>query len=123
MSEDSHNGKQKEISFDFIKTPQFREIHVDGAWGGVTPKGLIQMAIYNERLPVPQQTTFVLLEDGLGDELTEVRRGRKAIIRNVEADLLMDMQTAESMRDWLDQNIAQLKERLQQIEDSKGTAT
>lgn len=110
------NGAPNEVAFDYIKTPDYREIHVDGAWGGLTPRGYIQMAIYNERLPIPQQTVFELKDAQLGNEIKEKRRGRQAIIRNVEVDLIMDLQTAESMRDWLNQHIGKLKEKLAELE-------
>lgn len=120
VSDQPANGAPDEIAFDYIKTPDYREVHVDGAWGGLTPRGYIQMAIYNERLPIPQQTTFALKDNQLGDEVKEKRRTRQAIIRNVEVDLIMDLNTAESMRDWLDQHIQRLKERIMEAEGAGG---
>lgn len=117
VSDKSTNGAPKEVAFDYIKTPDYREIHVDGAWGGLTPRGYIQMAFYNERLPIPQQTTFELKDNQIGGEVKEKRRTRQAIIRNVEVDLIMDLNTAESIRDWLNQHIEKLKERLAEAGD------
>lgn len=121
VSDKPNNGAPNEVVFDYIKTPDYREIHADGAWGGLTPRGYIQMAIYNERLPIPQQTTFELKDNQVGNEVKEKRRTRQAIIRNVEVDLIMDLNTAESMRDWLDQHIQRLKERIMEAEGAGGS--
>ena len=70
---DSGNGDANVIRFHFIKAEQFRNIHVDGAHGGVTPKGLIQVAIYNERVPIPREVVHTVSEDGhLGDDVRRV---------------------------------------------------
>ncbi len=75
------------------------------------------MACYSERLPIPQQTTFGLKDGQVGDEIEEKRRTRKAIIRNVEVDLIMNLETAEIIKEWLGRHIDNLKERLAEIEE------
>ena len=50
------NGHQEhEVAFDFIKSEYFRVIHADGALGGPTPQGLVHMAFYSERPPIPRR--------------------------------------------------------------------
>jgi hypothetical protein len=96
------------ISFEFIKGTYFRVIHVDGAWGGLTPQGKMSIAVYSERLPIPQKTVQSLLPDGsLGPELTEERVSRQGIIRELEADLIMDISTARILHAWLGEKIDQ----------------
>jgi hypothetical protein len=101
-----------ELSFDFIKSNYFRVICVDGAFGGVSPTGRgIHMAVYSERRPLPRKTVHSLEEDGsLGDELRDKRETRTALVREVEADLVMDLLTATAVRDWLNEKIIQLAE-------------
>ena len=90
------------ISFHYIKSNLFRVIRVDGAVGGVNPKGIIQAALYSERLPNPQKTVQRLSPEGvLGEELVEHRVTRDGMVREVEIELLMDIATAKTFADWL----------------------
>lgn len=107
--------KQGLIQYDFIKSNSFRVVHVDGAFGGITPRGFIHMAIYNERGPIPKQITNRLKEDGsVGEEIFERRITREAIVREVEADLIFTKETAIVIRKWLDEKITQIEELNQQ---------
>ena len=101
------------IAYDYIKSNYFRVIHVDGVFGGNTPRAnLIQMCVWNERWPIPKQTVFKLNPEGsLGDEITEDRISRNAIVREVEAELIFDIPGAKRIRDWLDTKISQIEEK------------
>src|SRR5689334_13361084 len=110
-AEDSQ--EKPRIRFDFIKSNYFRVIHVDGIHGGITPHGLIQLAVFSDRLPIPQQTVHELIDHKtLGKELPDERIARDAIIREVEAELLMDLGTAEKLNEWLAHRIADLRKAL-----------
>ena len=102
MSEEQGNGKVRSVRFEYEKTPDFQNIHVDGIFGGVGPKQYINMAVFNERVPIPKTVTHEVTEGGLlGRELIEHREGRKSIFRSVEANLIIDLGTAKSMHAWL----------------------
>ncbi len=92
------------ISFDYIKSNQFRVIRVDGAHGGIAPKGrAIQMALFSERAPIPKRETYRLEKEGLGQRI-EIQE-RDAIIREVEVEALMDLETAKAINKWLGEKI------------------
>jgi hypothetical protein len=96
------------VKFWFLKSQQFRVIHVDGAIGGVTPRGLIHAAVYNERAAIPQSTYQKLSSDGMLGETVSVE-SKEGIIREVEVDMMMSKQTAIEFRDWLSARIAELE--------------
>ena len=48
------DGNPKIIEFHNKVNENFREVHVDGAHGGVTPRGFINANFYSERFPVPK---------------------------------------------------------------------
>ncbi len=110
-----------QLQFDFIKSPQYREIHVDGAFGGLTPRGLVSMSLYSERFAIPQSVWHDISKDG--QISGEVRReGRKAIIRSVDATVIFDLETARAMHSWLSRAIAGLEANQQdetKLEDTK----
>lgn len=106
------------IRFDYIKGNYFRVIHVDGVYGGNSPRGgHIQMAVWNERWPIPKQTVHQF-EQGkpLGKEILDERVARDAIVREVEVQLMMDIAMAKRMRDWLDDKIQHVEETIEEAE-------
>jgi hypothetical protein len=109
-----------ELKFDYIKSNLFRVIHVDGAWGSVTPHLTVQMAIFNERRAIPKQTVNVINPDGtIGDEIPEKRVERDAIVREVEADLVMDLQTAKHIIAWLQQRVTQIEKLVTEAQNKE----
>ncbi len=84
------------ITFHYIKGTQFRVIHVDGAIGSLTPRGLIHAALYSERAAIPQMEVV----------------SRPGLVRELEASLMLDLNAAVSFRDWLSTRIDELKAAL-----------
>ncbi len=101
--------QSKTLKIHFIKSHHFRVIHVDGAWGAITPDLNIQMAVYSERRPIPQQLIQEILPDGSLGAIVE-GISREGIVREVEADLVMDMDTARAISVWLKERIERLEE-------------
>jgi len=97
------------LKFDYIKSSQFRVVHADGAWGGITPRGGVFLTLYCERPPIPQQTVHEISDSmELGPELPEERVARDAVIREAEVGVLMDLVTAKALHRWLDDKIKTL---------------
>src|SRR4051812_48004722 len=84
----------KEVEFDFIKSNFFRVIRADGAFGGIAPSGSIHMQIYSERQPIPTKVTHPVENGQVGPEILARRQGRKAIVREVEIDVVFDLPQA-----------------------------
>jgi hypothetical protein len=96
----------KKVKFNYIKSNFFRVIHADGAWGGLSANGQIHMTLYNERLPIPQQITHLVSSEGkLGEELKEARISKEGFIREIEVDVVMDLDVAKAIAKWLESKI------------------
>ena len=108
MAEPERELAVPQITFHLIKSNFFRVVHADGAWGGVTPRGFIEVNFYSERQPIPRSLTHsVNLESGtLGAEIREARVTKEGPVREVEVGVIMDLQCARSVRKWLDDKIA-----------------
>jgi hypothetical protein len=110
----------KEIEFDFIKSNLFRVIRADGAFGGLAPNGVVHMALYSERQPIPTKVVHTVISNTqLGPEIQEKRQGRKAIVREVEVDVTMDVGQAIVLRDWLTDKINQYQQIAGPTPDTK----
>lgn len=91
----------KEIAYDFIKSNFFRVVHADGVFGGLAPNGNIHMQVYSERKAIPQKTVHAVESGELGPEIHAKRQERKAVVREVEVDVVFNIAQAEAMRAWL----------------------
>jgi hypothetical protein len=109
-SEKAGSGAALELAFEFIKGNYFRVIHVDGAWGGMAPSGRnIHMALFNERRPIPTEVVHPISAAGaLGPEIGAKRRSRTGMVREVEVELVMALETAISIHTWLGEKIVEL---------------
>ena len=84
------------INIDYIKGNLFRTVRPDGLIGSLTPQGLLQLVFFAERQAIPQRVVYRLENDGaLGEELEVV--GRKAVVRELEVALTLDIETAQAV--------------------------
>jgi len=99
-----------EIECHYLKGQNYRSVHADGFYGGVTSRGLIHMAVYSERRPIPKKAFYpVLGSDKQGlflDKEDETKRiGLEGIIREIEVGIFFDLPSAIELRKWLDNKI------------------
>jgi len=96
------------IKFHFNKSHLFRVIKIHGAWGGLSPRGEIQMNIFSERLPLPDSITQEVTDGGLGKIVEQV--GTTAgIVREVEAAITMTPDVARKVAEWLTNKVEQFE--------------
>lgn len=89
-----------QLKFTFQKSSSYRVLKVDGVWGGLTPKSEVQMAIYSERLPIPDTQVIEIDDEGRVRTLKQTGT-TKGLIREVEATLCLPPQVARSVGQWL----------------------
>jgi hypothetical protein len=101
----------EKIRFFFIKSNYFRVVHVDGAFGGLTPQGRIFVSMYSERGPIPEIVSHTVTQGGLsiGEEIKTERQSKDGIIREVEVGLSIDVTAAEALHKWLGEQIETIK--------------
>lgn len=108
----------QDIDIHYIKSNSFRVVHCDGVWGGATPRGYITMSVYSERSPIPK----VLTQEVKDNRLVEppvFKDGKKGIVREVDAAVIMDLEMAKSLVAWLQKHIDFLQKR-RAVQDGKG---
>lgn len=107
------------VTFDYIKSNDFRTVWADGVIGGVTPAGLVHFAAYSERPAIPRRQVFRVDGEnpegsGLGLEVQEKRLSREAFVRDMAVDLMMSPDVAESVGNWLIEQ-AKIAKKLQRV--------
>jgi len=107
---DPDDGDPDSVAFHYIKSNHFRVVHVEGVIGGPNPHLQIAMSVWNERIAIPQSVVHDLNEDkSLGKERKKDRVGRTGFVREVEATLIFDAETARKIADWLGSRIAEIE--------------
>lgn len=103
MSNESFNTQ---ITFRYIAPSEMQDCIISGVVGGVTPKGLISAKVFHETHALPDEETYNI-KDGTLQEKTSLTT-RPHMVRKIQSSMVMDLQTAISLRDWLSQRINEL---------------
>jgi len=112
MNKTVEERQEAQVVFEYSKDPMFRSTHADGFIGGLTPNGQVHIAFFSERPVLPKRHVFRLNPDGsLGAEVPNEKAGNESITRDMQVDVLMTVQAAEGLKNWLDQYIRNLKAR------------
>ena len=104
--------KPKTDAFEahYQKSNYFRVVHVDGAFGGPSARGLVNIAFFSERNPLPRRTMKPLVGGAPGiEEIVEVKQG---VIRELEVNVVMDIAVAAAVQKWLGGVILNTQEQL-----------
>jgi hypothetical protein len=121
----AETAEPKTVRFYYLKSVHFRVIHADGAFGGVTPKGQLHFSVYSERHAIPKEIVYDIKENGtIGEERIADRVVRNGLVRELDADIVMDLPTAVSFRTWINTKVdsmvkEQAKEKTQEKENAK----
>jgi hypothetical protein len=75
----------------------YREIHVDGAFGGITPRGLINLSFYAERTPIPKSSEFKITDKRIGELIKNSSDSKTGILREFEFGIYTDINVAKSL--------------------------
>lgn len=96
--------RPEEVTFHYLKGPDFRTIHIDGAIGGITPSGFLHIAFFCERMAIPKTVKQKIKDDGtLGDEID--RDVREGVVRQMEIDVVMGEEAVKNLKVWLDRKL------------------
>lgn len=103
----------KEIVVNYIKTKNYRSFYIDGIFGGLTPNGKIYAELFLQRSVTPQTIKYKVESGIMKDEIE--RTGKEGVVREIEAGVIMDIETAKVLKNWLETKIAE-HEKLTNIE-------
>ncbi|HBA73198.1 MAG: hypothetical protein A2X82_07570 [Geobacteraceae bacterium GWC2_55_20] len=110
---------EPKISFKYIFKYDYNPVYVNGAHGGISPRGEIVANFYLERPPLPNEITHAINPDGsIGAEVIAVdpENLNSSIVRYVSNGVVLNYQNAKVLHGWLGDKIAEL-ERLIQVGD------
>src|SRR5664279_801289 len=100
------------ISFKYIFKYDYNPVYVNGAHGGVSPRGEIIANFYLERQPLPNEITHAINPDGsIGADVVAVdpENLNSTIVRYVSSGVVLNHQNAKALHAWLGDKIAELE--------------
>lgn len=99
-------SKPSKVNIHYIKTPQFRNIFVSGVYGGAAHSNKkVYMSLFSDRVPIPQMTVNLIEDDRITGEIANEKVSKTGIVRDVEANVIMDLETAKRLVGWLQHKI------------------
>ena len=110
------NEQPSKIRIEYVRGSLFRVVHVDGAFGGTTPRLQLFVDFYSERFPIPRVLVYERSPDGTPvREIIEERESKEGIIRESEVGLVFDLPVAKVFSEWLSEKVAELERVREQI--------
>jgi hypothetical protein len=110
---------QEKITFHNKVGANFESYHVDGGFGGITPKGYIHVSFYSERFPIPKSTDFQILEkNSVGEKISDSEDSLKGILRQHHVGIFMDLAAAKNLIQFLNKQVDEL-ERIRSLKTEK----
>ena len=100
------------ISFKYIFKYDYNPVYINGAHGGVSPRGEIVANFYLERQPLPNEITHAINPDGtIGADIIDVdpKNLNNIIVRYVSSGVVLNHQNAKALHNWLGDKIAELE--------------
>lgn len=104
----SADSEAKSVDIHYIKSDLFRSIHADGAYGGVTSRGYLHVAFYNERRTIPKTMT-VSMDADTHESHEVIKDTRGGIVREVDVGVILDERAVGELIEWLTRKIPDIQ--------------
>ncbi len=106
---------QNSIKFKYIFPDDYNPVYVNGAVGGISPRGEIVINFFFERQGLPKSQTYELSAEGtLGNEIA-IEPEEPKIIRYIQNGIILHLDKAKEIHKWFGELIQKL-EKLQSEE-------
>lgn len=109
------NKKPKEDTFKvkYIFKDDYNPKFINGAYGGISPRGEIVVNFYLERIAIPNSQTFKIVDGKREEQIdSEPKDHSKSIVRFVENGIILDYNNAKEIHRWLGEHIKKLEDAI-----------
>jgi hypothetical protein len=103
--------KNPHFKFKYIFTYDYNPVYINGAHGGISPRGELVVNFYQERPPLPNAITHELNLNGtIGSEVAvEPEDLNRSLVRFVANGVVVNYQTARELHAWLGEKIREME--------------
>jgi hypothetical protein len=92
--------KLNNLKFKYVIPKEAPDLHVNGVFGGVTPRNEIHMHFYSERSPIPNSITYTRKNDKSEFVESAMDIGGD-VVRVIQSSIVMDKTSASNLYYWL----------------------
>ena len=105
------HDKKPELTFKYIYNYSYNPVYVNGAHGGLSPRGELVMNFYLERPPLPEEVRHEINPNGTIGNVSgeEPKNLNSSLVRFIDNGVVMNFESARNLYFWLG-------ERLQEME-------
>ncbi len=100
-------SEKKRITFNYHFDDNYNPEYVNGAYGGIGPKGELIVNFYLERQGIPKSHTHEVKEDGSLDSpiVGNQQKSEFNVIRYINTGIILNLDSAKQIYNWLGQKI------------------
>jgi hypothetical protein len=100
-------SQKPEITFKYVFNYNYNPTYVNGAQGGVSPRGEIVIHYYLERPPLPNSITHEITPQGAVGRETAVEPEdmQQSIVRFIDTGVVMNYENARMFHSWLGEKL------------------
>ena len=105
------SNKKNEMTFKYIFQYDYNPIYVNGAHGGISPRGELVMNFYLERQPLPNEIVHEITPAGTIGPETAVDPSdlTRSLVRQVINGVVVNYQTARELHYWLGEKVKEME--------------
>jgi len=111
-------SQKREVTFKYVFNYNYNPTYVNGAQGGVSPRGELVIHFYLERPPLPESVTHEITpQGGIGRETgVEPEDLPQSIVRFIDTGVVMNYDNAKMFHLWLGEKLKEA-EAIQQARE------
>ena len=104
------SNKKNEMTFKYIFQYDYNPVYVNGAHGGVSPRGELVVNFYLERQPLPNSIAHEITPAGTIGPETDVEPSDlgRSLVRQVINGVVVNHQTARELHYWLGEKLKEM---------------
>jgi hypothetical protein len=106
MSEKPH-----EMTFKYLFSDDYSPAYINGAHGGLSPRGELVVNFYLERPPLPDSVTHEITPaGGIGTETAVEPAGHaRTLVRQVTGGVVLNYETAAELHHWIGEKLKEMQ--------------
>lgn len=104
--------KKNEIAFKYIFNYAYNPVYVNGAHGGISPRGELVMNFYLERPPLPEEIRHAINPNGtIGDVTAEEPHNlSSSMVRYIDNGVILNYESARNIHYWIGERLKEMEE-------------
>ncbi len=105
------DSKKPEITFKYIFNYAYNPVYVNGAHGGLSPRGELVMNFYLERPPLPEEIRHEINPNGTIGAVTseEPHNLGTSMVRYIDTGVLLNYESARNIHFWIGERLKEME--------------